>query len=153
MMVRSLEDSLAHVSAGTRSHQRLLRGVADDGPMNTNFRFRYLAPIAVVVAVAAATGCTDSQRRSLGEEDVRVSLRAATEHVVECDGDLDCTSTISTDGAVAGTCTGTSDDGKTVEAVFAGTADVDAERCSADLTVSVDGAEQRHESGTNCFDS
>jgi hypothetical protein len=121
--------------------------------MNTTFRPRHLAPIAVVVAFAAATGCTDSQRRSLGEEDIRDSLRSATERVVEIDGDLDCTSTITTDGAVAGTCTGTTDDGEAVEAVFAGTADVDDERCSADLIVSVGGEQQARESATNCFDS
>ncbi len=120
--------------------------------MNTNFRFRYLAPVAVVIAIAA-TSCTDSQRRSLGEEDVRDSLRAAAERVVDIDGDLDCTSTIATDGAVAGTCTGSTDDGKAVEAVFAGTADVDEEKCSAELTVSVGGQQQTHESDTDCFDS
>ena len=120
--------------------------------MNTNLRLRYLAPFAVVAAIAA-TACTDSQRRSLGEEDVRDSLRAATERVVEVDGDLDCTSTIATDGAVAGTCTGTTDEGQNVEAAFAGTADVDDETCSAVLTVSVGGQEQARESATNCFDS
>jgi hypothetical protein len=122
--------------------------------MNTTLRFRHLAPLAVAVAIAA-TACTDSQRRSLGEEDVRDALAAAAERVVDTgiDGDLDCTSTITTDGAVTGSCTGTTDDGKAVEAVFAGTADVDEERCSADLTVSVGGEQQAHETATNCFDS
>ena len=45
------------------------------------------------------------------------------------------------------------DAGKAVEAVFAGTADVDDERCSADLTVSVGGEQQAQETATNCFDS
>ena len=122
--------------------------------MNTTVRFRYLAPLAVAVAIAA-TACTDADRRELGQEDVRDSLRAAAERVVDSgiDGDLDCTSTITADGAVTGSCTGTTDDGKAVEAVFAGTADVDDERCSADLTVSVGGEQQAHETATNCFDS
>jgi hypothetical protein len=122
--------------------------------MNTTLRFRHLAPLAVAIAIAA-TACTDSDRRELGAEDVRDSLRAAAERVVDTgiDGDLDCTSTIAANGAVAGSCTGTTDDGKAVEAVFAGTADVDEEHCSADLTVSVGGEQQAHETATNCFDS
>jgi len=123
--------------------------------MNTTFRFRHLAPIAAVVAIAATAACTDSERRGLGEEDVRDSLRATAERVVDApiDGDLDCTSSITVDGAVTGSCTGTTDDGHAVEAVLAGTADVDAERCSGDVTVSVDGEQQAHESAANCFAS
>ena len=122
--------------------------------MNTARLIRTLAPLAVVVAIGA-TACTDSDRRELGEEDVRDSLRAAAERVVdvEVDGDFDCTSTISQGGAVTGSCTGTTADGQAVEAVFAGTADVDEESCSADLTVSVGGRAAGPRAATNCFDS
>jgi hypothetical protein len=122
--------------------------------MNTARLIRTFAPVAVVVALGA-TACTDADRRELGEEDVRDSLRAAAERVVDVEiaGDLNCTSTIAVDGAVTGSCTGTTDDGQAVEAVFAGTADVDRERCSADLTVSVAGEQQAHETATDCFDS
>jgi hypothetical protein len=122
--------------------------------MNTARLLRIIAPIAVVVAIGA-TACTDADRRELGEEDVRDSLRAAAERVVDVEiaGDFDCTSTISQGGAVTGSCTGTTADGQAVEAVFAGTADVDEETCSADLTVSVGGEQQAHEAATSCFDS
>jgi hypothetical protein len=124
--------------------------------MNINVIFRIVAPLAV--AAFGVTACTDDQRRSLGEEDVRDSLRASVEQVLDThdaslDGDLGCTATIGADGTVAGSCTGTTDDGNDVAAAYTGTADVDEETCQADLTVSVAGEQLAADSGANCFDS
>jgi hypothetical protein len=124
--------------------------------MTTATIFRRLAPLAVLLA--AATSCTHDQRRSLGEEDVRDSLRATVERVLddhgtELEGSLDCTSTISTDGAVTGSCTGTTSDGRPVAGAYTGTADVDAESCTADSTVAVADQQLANGAGVDCFKS
>jgi hypothetical protein len=124
--------------------------------MSTATIFRTLAPLAVVLA--AATSCSDDQRRSLGEEDVRDSLHATVERVLdahgaELDGGLDCTSSIGAEGAVTGSCTGTTADGRPVAGAYTGTADVDAETCTADATVSVAGEQLASDSGVDCFKS
>jgi hypothetical protein len=124
--------------------------------MNSATIFRTLAPLTVVLA--AATSCTDAQRRSLGEEDVRDSLHATVERVLdghgaELDGRLDCTSSIGADGAVSGSCTGSTADGRAVAGAYSGTADVDAETCRAEATVTVAGDRLARDADVDCFDS
>ena len=116
-----------------------------------------LLPLAVVLVAACA--CTDDQKRALGEEDVRDSLHASVERVLEDQGDavgadgLDCTSSINAAGEVAGTCAGTTEDGDAIAATYVGTADIDAETCVAELTMTVGEAEMPPGSGVDCFAS
>jgi hypothetical protein len=122
--------------------------------MNRNRILQALLPLAVVAL--AATACSDDQKRALGEEDVRDSLRASVEHVVDDAGttlgdDLECTSSIDTDGTVTGSCDGATADGDAVAAAYAGTADVDAESCTADMTVTVGDAPPTTATGVDCF--
>lgn len=111
-----------------------------------------LVPLVIIVSAA----CTDDQRRSLGEEDVRDSLRASVERVLEDhggapDGDLECTATIGADGAVDAACTGRADDGAAISGSYVGTADVEAETCTAELTVAVGPTDAPVEPAVDCF--
>ena len=122
--------------------------------MISNRILQTLLPLAVVAL--AATACSDDQKRALGEEDVRDSLRASTEQVVEADGgtvadDLDCTSSIDVDGTVSGSCTGTTDTGGAISATYDGAADVDAETCTADMAVTVDDGPPTTATDVDCF--
>jgi hypothetical protein len=107
-------------------------------------------------ALALVAGCSDEQRRDLGEEDTRVALQdrvtaALDDAGLTLDGDLDCTADIGTDDAVTTSCTGTTTSAAAIVASFAGTADVDAETCTAQLVIELDGAPVVDESGVDCF--
>jgi hypothetical protein len=122
--------------------------------MITNRILHALLPLAVLAV--AATACSDEDKRALGEQDVRDSLRASTEQVLDeqgaaVDGDLECTSSIGTDGAVQGACTGTAADGTAIVAGYVGTADVDAETCTATMAITVAGAALPDRSNVDCF--
>jgi hypothetical protein len=124
--------------------------------MSKHHALKFLAPLAVL---ALAASCSDEQKRDLGEVDVRDSLTASVEqtlgdHDAAVDGDgLDCTSSISEDGAVAGSCEGTMESGDAVTGTYAGTANVDDETCRADLEVTVGGSVLDSESDVDCFSS
>jgi len=118
---------------------------------------------ATVAALAAGVlllgaACTDEQRRALGEEDVRASLAARVSAAVEADGselegDLDCQATIGDDGVVTAGCTGTTTTGDAVSGAYAGTADVDAETCAADVVATIADEPVMGETGVECFDA
>ncbi len=120
-------------------------------------RHRRLATVTILAALTVVAGCSDEQRRDLGEEDARDALVAQVEQVVadqglELDGDLDCTANIDEASAVTSSCTGTTTSGATVSGTFTGTADVDAETCTAQLAVEIDGKSVADEPDVNCFD-
>ena len=123
--------------------------------MNTHrILLKTVLPLAVVAL--AATACSDDQKRALGEEDVRDSLHASVEQVVGDAGatlgdDLECTSSIGADGAVSGSCNGTTANGDAVAATYEGTADIDAETCTADMAVTVGDAAPTTATGVDCF--
>jgi hypothetical protein len=123
--------------------------------MNRSFILRTGLPLAAIAI--AATACSDGQKRALGEQDVRDSLRASVEEVVTArgtsvDGDgLDCSASIAADGAVDGHCAGTTAAGEAVAVAYRGTADVDAETCTAVMTVTFAGAAQPAADGVDCF--
>lgn len=105
---------------------------------------RTLAGVAFGVAVLAFGACNADQRRGLGEIDVRDELHGRVEQAVSDEGqsikgDLDCHADIDLDGNLSASCAGVTDDGDDVSGTFAGTADVEDERCDAALTVTVAG--------------
>ena len=119
-------------------------------------RRRSYAAVAVVAVVALAVGCNEEDRRELGEEDARDALSAQVEQVLdeqglELDGDLDCTADVAEDGTATANCTGTDADGAAVVGTFAGTADVDAETCNAQLVVTVADAAVAEVADVDCF--
>ncbi len=113
-----------------------------------------LLPLAVVTVAAA--GCTADDKRELGEQDIRDSLRASAgrvldEHSTSADGALRCTARIGADGVATGSCSGTTADGVAFVVRYDGTADVDAETCTATMAVTVDGVAQADRPGVDCF--
>ena len=112
--------------------------------------------MAAVAVVALAAGCSDEQRRDLGEEDARDTLSARVEQVLdeqglELDGDLDCTADLAEDGTATANCTGTDTAGAAVVGTFVGTADVEAETCTAQLVVTVADASVAEVTDVDCF--
>jgi hypothetical protein len=110
--------------------------------------------VGLVLAVVAA--CTDEDKRELGEVDVRDSLSmridgALVAEGLAIEGDLDCSATITADGTVSSTCSGTATSGVGVNGAYRGAADIDAERCTADLTISVDDTVVASDPGVDCF--
>jgi hypothetical protein len=131
--------------------------------MNTTTHFSSAARrggllvLAVLALAVGATACSADQKRGLGEVDARDALSGQVEQVVtdqgsDVDGDLSCTATIGSDGAVTSTCTGTTTSGAAVTGTFTGTADIDAETCTAQLDVEIDGATVADEPDVDCFD-
>ena len=122
--------------------------------MRTRCIVRILLPIGV--ALIAVAGCNADDKRELGEQDVRDSLRASVEDVLaerstSVEGQLDCTSTIGADGAVEGSCSGTTASGEPVVVRYAGVADIGAETCSATMTVTIGGGALPDRAGVDCF--
>lgn len=117
---------------------------------------RHLLTASTILVLVAASGCGDEQRRDLGEEDTRAALQERVAQVVEneglaLDGDLECSGDIGADSAVTSTCTGTTTSAAAIVASFTGTADVDAETCTARLVVEVDGEVVLDEPDADCF--
>ena len=113
---------------------------------------------AAAVTLLALSACTGVDRRELGEQDIHDSLASQVERVVNdrslsFGDDLDCTSSIDNTRVVSATCVGTAISGEAVTATFAGTADVDAERCTAVLVVDIDGVQIIDQPYVQCFDS
>ena len=121
-------------------------------------RRRLVAVFAVGAGLLVIGACTDEQRRGLGEIDVRDELHSRVEQAVEnggqtIKGDLDCESAIDEDGQVAASCVGVTDDGDDVTGSFAGTADVDDERCEAALAITVGGDSVVSQPTASCFNT
>jgi hypothetical protein len=121
-------------------------------------RRRLVAVLAVGVGLLVIGACTDEQRRGLGEIDVRDELHSRVEQAVEdggqtIRGDLDCESAIDEDGQVAASCVGVTDDGDDVTGSFAGTADVEDERCEAALAITVGGEAVVTQPTASCFNT
>jgi hypothetical protein len=115
------------------------------------------AATAMLLVLVVTAGCSDEQRRDLGEQDVRDALAGRIETTLEdrglaVDGDLDCTSQIGGDGTLTASCTGTVAPEGTVSGSFAGTGDVDAETCDAQLVVELDEDVVAEEPDVDCFD-
>ena len=96
--------------------------------INPSRRSGFLALVTVGL-LALGAGCSDEQRRDLGEEDIRQSLTEHVEQVaddqgVELDGDLTCTADIAADSALTASCEGTTSAGAAMTGTFEGTADM-----------------------------
>lgn len=121
-----------------------------------NHRRRNLLVAACALAVLAFTSCSAEQRRELGEQDIHDSLashvsRAINDRSLAMSDPLDCTSTITVDSHVSASCVGTAASGQAVAASFTGTADVNAETCTAVLVVDIDGSRVIDQPYVQCF--
>jgi hypothetical protein len=110
------------------------------------------------LAVIALTACNASQRRALGEMDIHDSLashltRAVSDRSLAVQEPLDCTSHIHPDSHVSASCVGTASSGQAISATYTGTADVDAEQCTAVLVVDIDSNRVVDQPFIQCFDS
>jgi hypothetical protein len=123
----------------------------------TRLSARSLALFGAAVAMLGVAACTDEQRQALGEEDLRDSLRGRIVDVLEgddleLDGDLLCVAAIADGSAATAGCEGTTTSGAAVAGTYDGTADIDAETCTARFDVVVDGAAIAGEDDVDCFD-
>lgn len=114
-----------------------------------------LVGLAAVLIVAA--GCSDEQKRDIEGAGGAATIADATENTlddldIDVDGDLDCSLDVADDDTVSGSCTGTTDDGATVETTVEGTADVDEAECDSTITITLDGETIAREDGYDCFD-
>ena len=121
-------------------------------------RRRNLLVAASVLAALAFSSCSAVQRRELGEIDVNDSLashvsRAVNDRSLAMSDSLDCTSTITVDSHISASCVGIADSGQAVAASFNGTADVDAETCTALLVVDIGGHRIIDQPYVQCFDT
>lgn len=121
-------------------------------------RRRNLLVAAGVLAAFAFSSCSAAQRRELGEIDVSDSLASHVSQVVNdralaMSDSLDCRSTITVDSHITASCVGTADSGQAVEASFTGTADVEAETCTAVLVVDIGGHRIIDQPYVQCFDT
>lgn len=119
-------------------------------------RTRRLLVLAGALTLVVAAGCTEEQRRDVGEVDVREVLEGRVEQAVEdegleMDGDLSCSSDIGEDGSVTASCEGETSSAAAVLGTFAGTADVEDEHCAAQLVVTVGGSTVLDEADADCF--
>jgi hypothetical protein len=122
--------------------------------MNTTRAIRL--PVAVATLALVIASCTDEQRRSLGEVDVADALAGQVEGAVAArglaiDGSLNCSSDIATDGAVTGSCTGTTTTGLAASGTFTGTSDLEKETCDAHLVVDIDAEVVLDDPDADCF--
>ena len=121
-----------------------------------NHRRRNLLVAACALGVLAFTSCTAAQRRELGEQDVRESLisqveQALNDRSLDTSDPLDCTATITIDSHVSASCVGAASSAHAVKASFTGAADVNAETCTAALTVDIDGERVVDDPSVQCF--
>jgi hypothetical protein len=112
--------------------------------------------LASVALIVVASACNHADRKELGEEDARAMLQQRVEQAVtgrnlSLDGGLRCTAGIDDQGALSASCQGTTTSKQAVSATMAGTADVDAETCTAQLAVAVDGEQVATEPDVDCF--
>ena len=124
--------------------------------MNTGRSITRLTFGGAALVLLVAVGCTNEQRRSLGEVDVQEALAGRVELAVagrgmELDGVLDCSSEIAADGAVSGSCAGITTSGAPAIGTFDGTGDVEAGTCSASLVIDVDAEVAVDEPDVDCF--
>jgi outer membrane murein-binding lipoprotein Lpp len=119
---------------------------------------RTLVCAAATVGLAVVAGCSDEQRRELGEVDVRDTLDARVQQVVDDEGfqlagDLECTAEID-DGTsnVTSSCTGTTSSGASISGTFTGSADVEAGECMAQLVVQIDSDAVADGNDVDCFE-
>ncbi|MET0325549.1 MAG: hypothetical protein ABW219_10025 [Ilumatobacteraceae bacterium] len=123
----------------------------------TSHRSGLLALVSVGL-LAIAAGCSEEQRRDLGEEDIRRSLTEHVEQVaddrgLDIDGDLTCTADITEQSTLTASCDGITSTGVAIVGSFEGTADMedDPEVCTAHLVVLVDEASVADEADVDCF--
>lgn len=148
--------------AGMNTHTNTTTTSTND-TTHTPRRYRRtgLLLAAGAVALLTFTGCSAAQRRALGEQDIHDSLvshvaRVVNDHSLSMSRSFDCTSRIDSDSHVSASCVGYVRSGqivKPVTATFVGTADVDAETCTAVLAVAIDGVEVIDQPYVSCFDS
>ena len=122
--------------------------------MHTTKPLIWLGSLATVVL---AVGCTADQRRGLGEEDARDALTtqietAMSDHGLALDGALDCRAALAADSVMSADCVGLTQSGVAVAGTFDGTADADAETCSARLVVEIDDEPVVDQPQVDCFD-
>ena len=129
----------------------------ESGSTRNHRSMRMLVAIGAL-AVIALTACNASQRRALGEMDIHDSLashltRAVSDRSLSVREPLDCTSHIHPDSHVSASCVGTASSGQAISATYTGTADVDAEQCTAVLVVDIDSNRVVDQPFVQCFDS
>jgi hypothetical protein len=129
----------------------------ESGSVRNHRSMRMLVAIGAL-AVIALTACNASQRRALGEMDIHDSLashltRAVSDRSLSVREPLDCTSQIHPDSHVSASCVGTASSGQAIAATYLGTADVDAEQCTAVLVVDIDSNRVVDQPFVQCFDS
>jgi len=124
----------------------------------TTSRRSGLLALVSVGLLAIAAGCSEEQRRDLGEEDIRQSLGEHVEQVVdgqglEIDGDLTCHADITESSTLTASCDGTTSTGAAIVGTFEGAADMetDPEVCAAHLVVLVDQTSVADEADVDCF--
>jgi hypothetical protein len=122
-----------------------------------NGRRRLAAPLVGVIVLAfAGVSCSEEQQRDVEGAAVVTVLEERTldvldEQNVDLDGELDCSADIADDGAVTGTCTGTTDAGDPVTATLDGTVEVEDAECSSSVTVSVAGEVIAEDADFDCL--
>ncbi|HEY7628555.1 MAG TPA: hypothetical protein VH761_15900 [Ilumatobacteraceae bacterium] len=120
----------------------------------------FFAGLLALTAIAflITTGCTASQRRALGEEDVKDTLtsyvkKALNDEKLSLEGHLQCTSDIDTASNMSASCAGITKDGNAVHGTLTGTANVENETCTGDVSVAVADTQIAIVPGIHCFDS
>jgi hypothetical protein len=122
-----------------------------------NGRRRPAALLVGVIALAfAGVSCSEEQQRDIEGAAVVTVLEERTldvldEQNIDLDGELDCSADIAEDGAVTGTCTGTTDAGDSVTSALDGTVDVDEAECASSVTVSVAGEVVADDADFDCL--
>ena len=124
------------------------------------FRSRSFRSIlgAGAIALVVLAGCSTAQRQAMGEQDVRDALASqvrltVSEHSLRLGDTLVCMANIDTTSALSASCSATTTTGQPVKATFAGSADVNAETCTAALAVVIDGEMAVDQTGVKCFTS
>jgi hypothetical protein len=122
-----------------------------------NGRRRPAALLVGVIALAfAGASCSEEQQRDIEGAAVVTVLEERTldvldEQNIDLDGELDCSADIADDGAVTGTCTGTTDAGDSITSTLDGTVDVDEAECTSSVTVSVAGEVVADDADFDCL--
>jgi hypothetical protein len=113
---------------------------------------------AGAIILVTVTGCTSAQRQALGEQDVRDALASQLKSTISdlslsLGDSLVCTADIDARLTLSASCAATTTTGQAVNATFTGSADVDAETCTAELAVLIGTVKAVDQTDVKCFDS
>jgi hypothetical protein len=104
----------------------------------------------------AGVSCSDEQQRDIEGAAVVPVLEERTldvldEQNIDLDGDLVCSADIADDGAVTGTCTGTTNAGDSITSTLDGTVIVEDAECTSSVAVVVAGEVIAEDSDFDCL--